>query len=82
MLDKSDIVGFMERELINDAEMLNRIEAFLDNHDIGASSFGRSVIGDPRLVGDMRKGRRSLTLRTANKIAAFMDTYPAPKPTS
>jgi hypothetical protein len=75
MLDKSDIVGFMKQELINDAEMLHRIEAFLTSNRIGASSFGRSAIGDPRLIGDMRKGKRSITLRTANRIAAFMETY-------
>lgn len=64
----------MKHALISDAEMLERIEAFCERHDIGTAAFGRAAIGDPSLVGNLRKDR-SLTLRTANKIEAFMATY-------
>lgn len=75
MLEKSDYVGFMKQALINDAEMLNQIEAFIAAHSLGPSTFGRASIGDARLVDDLRKGGRSLTLRTANRIATFMNEY-------
>lgn len=64
----------MKHALISDAEMLERIEAFCERNSIGTAAFGRSAIGDPSLVGNLRK-HRSLTLRTANKIEAFMAEY-------
>lgn len=64
----------MNHSLISDAEMLERIEAFCQHHNLGIAAFGRSSIGDPSLVANLR-GNRSLTLKTANKIAAFMATY-------
>lgn len=67
----------MKHALISDAEMLERIEAFCKTHNLGTAAFGRAAIGDPSLVGNLRK-ERSLTLRTANKIAAFMSEYAPP----
>ena len=64
----------MKHALISDAEMLDRIEAFCERHNLGTAAFGRAAIGDPSLVGNLRKDR-SLTLRTANKIEAFMAEY-------
>lgn len=67
----------MINALIDDAEMLQSIETFLEKHEMGAAAFGRAAIGDPSLIGNLRK-KRSLTLRTANKVAAFMSEYRAP----
>lgn len=66
----------MKHALINDAEMLERIEAFCQQHSLGTAAFGRASIGDPSLVTNLR-GKRSLTLKTANRIAAFMASYEA-----
>lgn len=64
----------MNHALISDAEMLARIERFCAEHQMGTAAFGRSSIGDPSLVANLR-ANRSLTLRTANRIAEFMATY-------
>lgn len=68
----------MATQLASDADILNQIEAFCARHGMGVTTFGRSVIGDPNLVGNLRNGR-SLTLKTANAIVSFMSTY-TPKP--
>lgn len=41
---------------------------------MGVTTFGRSAIGDPNLVTNLRSGR-SLTLKTANAIVSFMADY-------
>lgn len=37
--------------------LLRSIKAFLTEHDLLPSQFGRRVVGDPRFVFDLRKGR-------------------------
>jgi len=67
----------MATELASDADILNRIERFCDRHSMSLSTFGRKSIGDASLVANLRADR-SLTLKTANKIVAFMaDHAPA-----
>jgi hypothetical protein len=61
----------MEPTLASDADILNKIEAFCETHNMGITTFGRSAIGDPNLVANLRSGR-SLTLKTANAVLAFM----------
>jgi hypothetical protein len=39
-------------------KVLEKIDRFLRVKGIAASRFGREAVGDPRLVFDMRKGRR------------------------
>ncbi|HTG37488.1 hypothetical protein [Sphingomonas sp.] len=39
-------------------ELLNRIEGYLGRTGTAVTGFGRKVAGDPRLVLDMRRGRR------------------------
>jgi hypothetical protein len=38
--------------------LLSRIERYLRTTGTAASRFGKDVAGDPRLVSDMRRGRR------------------------
>jgi 2,4-dienoyl-CoA reductase-like NADH-dependent reductase (Old Yellow Enzyme family) len=38
--------------------LLREIEQHLENTGLAATRFGRSVANDPRLVLDMRRGRR------------------------
>lgn len=65
----------MDIGLASDADILKQIEAFCTRNHMGVTTFGRNVIGDPNLVGNLRNGR-SLTLKTANAIVAFMAEYP------
>jgi hypothetical protein len=56
------------------SDILREIEAFLKRTRMPWTQFGRRVAHDPRLVGDMRRGRvpgADLTKR----ITDFMDDY-------
>lgn len=68
----------MEPTLASDADILSKIEAFCETHSMGVTKFGRSAIGDPNLVSNLRSGR-SLTLKTANAVLAFMVAHEAPQ---
>jgi hypothetical protein len=57
-----------------DAEILHAIETFLAHAGMSPTRFGRLVMQDGMLVPQLREGGRSLTLRTAAKIAAFITT--------
>lgn len=39
-------------------ELLEQIESYLADNRVPASTFGRTVLGDPRFVDDLRLGRR------------------------
>lgn len=65
----------MDTTLASDADILTRIETFCRENDVPATTFGRKAIGDGNLVADLRAGKRSLTLKTANRIVCFMVEY-------
>ncbi len=48
-----------------------RVDAFLAETAMPPGVFGKRAVNDSNLLGQMR-GKRSLTLRTARKIEAFM----------
>lgn len=50
--------------------LLRRVEAELRRSGITASRFGMEAAGDPRLVHDMRRGRRPRP-----KLACRLDAY-------
>lgn len=52
-------------------ELLEQIEAYLVRSSVSPSTFGRLVIGDPRLVGDLRSGRRPRR-KTLEKVQAYL----------
>lgn len=52
-------------------ELLDRIEAYLSKAQISASRFGRRAAGDPRLVLDLRAGRR-LRRQTECRLEAYL----------
>lgn len=66
----------MEPTLASDADILKQIEDFCETHSMGVTTFGRSAIGDPNLVSNLRSGR-SLTLKTANAVLDFMVAHVA-----
>ena len=51
-----------------------RIADFLRRTRLTPSEFGERAIGDRKFCGDLRRGR-SPTLRTADRVLAFMDSF-------
>jgi hypothetical protein len=58
-------------DVMTQAELIERIDAFLERHEMGDSRFGRDAVGEPGLVERIRNGS-SPNLRTLGRIAAFM----------
>jgi 16S rRNA U516 pseudouridylate synthase RsuA-like enzyme len=52
--------------------LLHRIRRFCESQGIPESTFGRMAVRDPRLVGDISKGRE-LRPRTVARIRRFME---------
>ena len=52
----------------------SRIGAFLESTGISPTRFGRMAVGDPHLVRRIEAGR-SLTLRRADRVLAFIADY-------
>lgn len=54
-------------------ELIARIERFCERHGMAESTFGRLALNNPVFVTALRDPlRRSPTLETLNRIAAFM----------
>ena len=53
-----------------------RVNGFLDDTGMAPTTLGMLAVGDPNLLREMERGR-SPTLRTADRVAAFMDHYEA-----
>ena len=51
--------------------LLERIENHLRDNDISATTFGRDVVGDPRFVLDLRKGRNPRR-KTVARLEAYL----------
>ena len=51
-----------------------RLNGFLDDTGIAPTTFGMLAMGDPNLVRQIKQGR-SLTLRSADRVVAFIDHY-------
>jgi AMP nucleosidase len=54
-------------------ELKNRIEDFLVSTGMSPTVFGRESLKDPNFVFDLRSGLRSPSLRTAERIYAFIE---------
>jgi hypothetical protein len=59
-------------------ECLEEIEAFLVKHDVAVSRFGRSTMGDPRFVYELRAGRK-IGPEVIDGLRAYMRAYRPPK---
>jgi prophage regulatory protein len=51
-----------------------RIGGFLDDTGMAPTTLGMLAVGDPNLLREIERGR-SLTLRTADRVVAFIDSY-------
>ncbi len=53
----------------------NKIENFLSSTDMSPTVFGRKALKDPNFVFDLRNGTRSPSIRTVEKIHAYIDAH-------
>lgn len=53
-------------------ELLDQIEAYLVHSRVAPSKFGRMAVGDPRLVADLKSGRR-LRRRTEERLRSYLN---------
>jgi len=51
-----------------------RISGFLDDTGMAPTTLGMLAVGDPNLLRQIARGR-SVSLRTADRVVAFMDRY-------
>jgi hypothetical protein len=61
-------------DMLTDAQLLVRIDAFLAQTEMKPSRFGLDAMGDGALVSQLRAGR-SLSLRNAERVVRFMEAY-------
>lgn len=59
-------------QIITDQDLLDRVNAFLEETGIPPTRFGLDALGDGALVKQLREGR-SLSLRNVNKVWSYMD---------
>ena len=52
--------------------LLREVEKFLRRSDVAPTRFGREVLGDPRFVFDLRKGRDPRP-RTVARVLAYLE---------
>lgn len=64
--------------IITDATFLARIETFLERHGMSATRFGEEAASDRHFVRRLRSGR-SVTLRKAQRVCAYMADFEATK---
>ncbi len=60
----------MEQKESIEMHIIVRIERFLKKNGLSATSFGRAVARDPRLVHDMRRGREP-----GHKMLSKLESY-------
>lgn len=56
--------------------LIYRVDAFLARYKMNATAFGKSALGDPNFVFQLRQGRKVMP-RTIERVDAFMDEYEA-----
>lgn len=57
--------------------LIDEIDAFIARTGMAPSTLGRRVFGNPHVVRRIRSGE-NITVRTIDKLRAFMATYQAP----
>jgi hypothetical protein len=62
-------------------ELLDQIEAYIAQAQMPPSRFGRLSAGDPRLVADLKAGRK-LRCKTEDRIRSYLSANEAPNRSS
>jgi hypothetical protein len=68
-------------DIPNDSDLLAYIEGFLERTGMGHARFGVDATGEGGLVKSLRNGR-SLSVRNAQRVLAFIREYDAANPAS
>jgi hypothetical protein len=55
-------------------ELLEQIEVYLKLSGVSPSTFGRRAVGDPRLVADLKAGRRPRQ-RTTDRLLSYLHAH-------
>ena len=63
-------------EVLTDQQLIDQIDAFLARSGMKPTRFGREVANEPSFLGRLRGGR-SVTLKTANRVAEFIRDHAA-----
>jgi len=53
-------------------ELLEQVESYLARAKVRPSTFGRTVVGDPRFVDDLRSGRHPRR-KTEERVRSYLD---------
>ena len=61
----------------SDEEFADTVESFLKKTGMYPTTFGVEVMNDRRFVFHLRQRKRSVTLKTRDKVMAFIDAYSA-----
>lgn len=59
----------------SDRQLLEQVEGFLSRTKIAPSRLGLEALSDGALISQLRKGRRSLTLKSADRLLRYMEQY-------
>lgn len=62
-------------------KLLEQIEEYLAASSVSPSTFGRQAAGDPRLVADLKSGRR-LRQRTEERLRRYLNQAAAKVPSA
>jgi hypothetical protein len=60
-------------------KLIARIEAFMAKHQMNRRRFGVNALNDPNFFYDLKAGRRTPTIETAQKIEDYMASFEKPK---
>ena len=52
-----------------------RIDKFIERHNIAPTNFGVMAVNDSNFILDMRRGIRSPTIKTIDRVESFMNNY-------
>lgn len=60
------------------AELIAEIDAFLERTGMSPTAFGRTILGDPSFVPDLKHAGRCPSIRTTQKVRQFMQASKEP----
>jgi hypothetical protein len=60
--------------------LADRIRAYCQSTGVSLGSLGRRAVNDSRICHDIVAGNRSPTIRTADKLVAWMEANPDARP--
>lgn len=75
MTDRRNPIIFLFMAQTISQQFRDQIEGYLTESGMDPTNFGRAVMGDPRFVFDLRKGRAPSS-RTMDRVCAWIEANP------